>query len=269
MRIGQALTHGGIAPREARRLLAVATGWAEASLLAYPERELAADAQTRFLQWAERRRAGEPLAYLVAEREFYGLALGVSPAVLIPRPETELLVDLALELVSAERDAAVLDLGTGSGAIALAVKRHRPRARVAAVDASGAALEVARGNAARLALEVDFRLGDWFAPFGGARFDLLLANPPYVAEGDPHLVEGGLRYEPRGALLGGADGLDAIREIVAQAPAHLNPGGWLLVEHGFDQAAGARACFARAGFEPVETRCDLSGNPRVTLGRHH
>ena len=140
---------------------------------------------------------------------------------------------------------------------------------MAAVDASGAALEVARGNAARLALEVDFRLGDWFAPLGGERFDLLLDNPPYVAEGDPHLAEGDLRYEPRGALLGGADGLDAIRQIVAQSPAHLNPGGWLLVEHGFDQAEGARACFARAGFERVETRRDLSGNPRVTLGCHH
>ena len=266
---GEALAASGLEAREARLLLAAACGTGEASLIAHAEIELTPQAAARFLAWAKRRRAGEPIAYLLGEREFYGLALSVSPEVLIPRPETELLVDLALERIAAQADCAVLDLGTGSGAIALAVKRHRPRARVTAVDASEAALAVARANAARLGLAVEFRLGRWFAALEGERYELILANPPYVAAGDPHLEQGDLRFEPRSALVGGADGLDAIREIVAQAPAHLPPGGWLLVEHGFDQAERVRACFERAGFEPVEMRRDLSGNPRVTLGSYH
>jgi release factor glutamine methyltransferase len=265
----EALAASGLEAREARVLLAAACGVGEASLIAHPEVQMTAQAETRFLAWATRRRAGEPIAYLLGEREFYGLALGVTPAVLIPRPETELLVDLALERVTVDAEAAVLDLGTGSGAIALAVKRHRPRASVVAVDASAAALAVARANAARLKLEVDFRLGRWFEPLRGERFDLVLANPPYVAADDPHLAEGDLRFEPRSALDGGADGLDAIREIVAQAPAHVRSAGWLLVEHGFDQAEAVSASFERAGFERVEDRRDLSGMPRVTLGRYH
>jgi release factor glutamine methyltransferase len=265
---GEALAASGLEAREARLLLAAACGIGEAGLIARPEIELTADAEARFVDWAARRRAGAPIAYLLGEREFYGLALSVTPAVLIPRPETELLVDLALERIAAQADCAVLDLGTGSGAIALAVKRHRPRARVTAVDASDAALAVARANAARLGLAVEFRLGRWFAALEGERYELIVANPPYVAAGDPHLEQGDLRFEPRGALVGGADGLDAIRAIAAQAPAHLNPGGWLLVEHGFDQAKAVRACFERAGFETVETRRDLSGNPRVTSGRY-
>jgi len=269
MRIGEALAASGLEAREARLLLAAACGVGEANLIARPEIELAQPAEAKFLDWAQRRIAGEPVAYLLGEREFYGLALRVTPAVLIPRPETELLVDLALRLVDAEREAALLDLGTGSGAIAIAVKHHRPRARVTAVDASEPALAVARANAARHRVAVDFRLGRWFAPLAGERFDCVLANPPYVAEGDPHLAQGDLRFEPRGALVGGADGLDAIREIVAQAPAHLNTQGWLLVEHGYDQAPAVRACFERAGFESVESRSDLSGNFRVTLGRYH
>ncbi len=265
---GEALAASGIEAREARILLAAACGVGEASLIAHADAELTAPVAARFFDWAKRRRAGEPIAYLTGECEFYGLALTVAPAVLIPRPETELLVDLALERIPAQAECALLDLGTGSGAIALAVKRYRPRACVTAVDANDAALAVARANAARLELEVEFLLSRWFAALEGRQFELILANPPYVAAGDPHLAQGDLRFEPQSALVSGADGLDAIREIAAQAPAHLHPGGWLLVEHGFDQAEAVRARFEGAGFETVEMRRDLSGHPRVTSGRY-
>jgi len=269
MRVGEALAGAGLEPREARLLLARAGGWSEASLLAHPERDLPRDIETLFAQWVARRRAGEPVAYLLGEREFYGLELGVTPAVLIPRPDTEVLVEQALARIPLNTEVRVLDLGTGSGAIALAVKCHRPRARVVAVDASGEALAVARGNARRLGLEIDFRLGCWCEPLRGERFDVLLSNPPYVAERDPHLGQGDLRFEPRAALLGGVDGLDAIRAIVAQARSCMYRGAWLLLEHGFDQAAAARALFDDAGFGPVESWTDLAGNPRVTGARYH
>ncbi len=249
--------------REARLLLAHATGFSEASVLAHPERELPAEAEARFRDFAARRARGEPIAYILGEKEFYGLPLAVTPAVLIPRPETELLVELAL----GEDFAAALDLGTGSGAIALALKRARPGARVVAVERSAAALEVAHRNARRLGLDLDLRHGLWFAPVAGERFDLVVSNPPYVNEGDPHLSEGDLRFEPAAALLGGPDGLDAIRDIVRAAPAHLAPGGRLLLEHGLGQDAAVRNLLAEAGLEVLASWPDLAGIARVSGGR--
>jgi release factor glutamine methyltransferase len=199
-----------------------------------------------------------PVAYLLGRQEFYGLDLSVNPSVLIPRPETELLVELAL----ARQPGSVLDLGTGSGAIALALKFHLKKTRVVAVDADLSALKTAQRNAAKLNLEVEFRHGRWFAPVAGERFDLVVSNPPYVAEGDPHL--GALRYEPRHALVAGPDGLEAIREIVSQVGAFLRPGGGVLIEHGLGQDAAVRALLAGAGLESVRTWPDLAGIARVT-----
>ena len=248
--------------REARLLLAQATGFSEASVLAHPERSLPPEAEARFLEFAARRARGEPIAYLLGEKEFHGLLLAVNPAVLIPRPETELLVERAL----ARKPASVLDLGTGYGAIALAIKRHLPRARVEAVEASAAALAVAQRNAVKLGLEVEFRHGRWFEPVADARFDLIVSNPPYVAKGDPHLAQGDLRFEPHSALVAGPDGLDALRDIARGAPGHLNPGGWLLVEHGFGQDKAVRGLLQRAGLEDLATWPDLSGIARVSGG---
>ena len=189
-------------------MLAEVAGFSQASLAASPEQEIPFEVENAFFEFIEKRKAGIPVAYLLGRKEFYGLDLAVNPSVLIPRPETELLVDLALE----RRPQSVLDLGTGSGAVALAIKHERKKSRVVAVETDLAALLTAQRNAARFNLEVDFRHGRWFEPVAGERFDLVLANPPYVAEGDPHLAD--LRYEPRGALVSGVDGLDAIREIV-------------------------------------------------------
>jgi release factor glutamine methyltransferase len=249
--------------REARLLLARATGFSEASVLAHPERELPAEAEAAFVEFAARRARGEPIAYILGEKEFYGLPLAVNPAVLIPRPETELLVERGLAL----RPASVLDLGTGSGAVALAIKRHLASARVVAVERSAAALAVAQRNALRLGLEVDFRHGPWFVPVAGERYDLIVSNPPYVAAGDLHLLQGDLRFEPRSALVPGADGLEAIREIVAGASAHLNPGGWLLLEHGMGQDVEVRRLLGARGLEGLECWPDLAGIARVSGGR--
>jgi release factor glutamine methyltransferase len=257
------LAAAGIDPREARLLLAAACGVSTANVVAHPERELAPQEAERFADHAARRRAGEPIAYILGRREFYGLTLAVSPAVLIPRPETELLVDQALRL----QPNAVLDLGTGCGAVALAIKRARPAARIVAVDASPAALEVARRNAAMLGLEVEFREGLWFEPVAGERFDLVVANPPYVAQGDPHLGEGDLRFEPAQALVSGPDGLEAIRCIGAHAAAHLLPRGWLLLEHGLGQEVAVKHLLAAHGFESLTTWLDLAGIARATGGR--
>jgi release factor glutamine methyltransferase len=249
-------------PREARLLLAQATGFSEASVLAHPERELPAAAAAKFREYAARRARGEPIAYILGMKEFYGLMLAVNPAVLIPRPETELLVELA----RARHPASVLDLGTGSGAIALAIKRNLPAARVIAVERGAAALAVAQRNALKLGLEVELRHGPWFEPVAGERFDLVVSNPPYVAEGDPHLDAGDLRFEPRSALVAGADGLESIRTIVQEAPAHLNPGGRLLLEHGLGQDAAIRALLQQAGLEDVRSWPDLAGIARVSGG---
>lgn len=261
MTVAEALRQAAIDWREARLLLAAASGASEASVAAHPERVLPADVQARFRGFLERRRGGEPVAYIIGRKEFYGLELIVDGDVLVPRPETELLVDLALE----RQFSSVVDLGTGSGAIALAIKKQRPRARVIAVDASAEALVVARRNADRHGLEIDFRHGRWLEPLAGERVDLILANPPYVTQDDPHL--GNLRHEPLIALVSGADGLDAIREIVREAPRHLCPGGWLLIEHGMGQEAAVCALLAQAGLEEVDSCPDLARIPRVAGGK--
>jgi release factor glutamine methyltransferase len=246
----------GLDAREARLLLAQATGFSEAAVLAFPERSLSPEAEQRFMDFAARRRDGEPVAYILGRKEFYGLPLAVNPAVLIPRPETELLIELALE----HDFSNLLDLGTGSGAIALAIKKHRPAARVVAVEASAAALEVAKRNGVALGLEVEWHHGRWFSGLD-ERFDLIVSNPPYVAAGDPHLSA--LRHEPSSALVSGADGLDAIREIVAAAPTHLAKDGWLFLEHGIGQDAAVRRLLEQAGLEGAQTWPDLAGIPRV------
>jgi len=258
--VGEALR--ALDAREARLLLAQATGFSEASVLAHPERSLPPEAEARFLEFAARRARGEPIAYIVGEKEFYGLPLAVNPAVLIPRPETELLVELAL----ARNPASVLDLGTGSGAIALAIKRHRPQARVVGVEASVAALAVATRNAVKLGLDVELRHGLWFEPVAAEQFDLVVSNPPYVARGDAHLAQGDLRFEPQSALVAGADGLDALRDIARGAPGHLNPGGWLLVEHGLGQETAVKGLLRQAGLEDLSTWSDLAGIARVSGG---
>ena len=265
--IREALAASRLPATEARLLLERATGWPRVALIASPERELTEPAAREFAALSERRQAGVPVAHLLGEREFYGLPLAVGPAVLIPRPETELLVELALERLALGTRARVLDLGTGSGAVALAIKRERPDAEVCAVDASPAALEVARSNARRFALAVEFVEGRWFERLGSRRFEIIVGNPPYVAQGDPHLSSGDLRFEPREALVAGVDGLDAIREIAKSAPAHLEAGGWICLEHGAGQDAEVRGIFAQAGLADVRSRPDLAGIARVTAGR--
>lgn len=262
--IAEALRIAGIDPGEARTLLRTVLRASDAHLAAYPEQELTASQQAGYLAWVERRRAGEPVAYLIGEREFYSLAFKVTPAVLIPRPETELLVEATLERVPAHASCRVLDLATGSGCIAVAIARHRSRARVTATDISRDALELARENAARHGVNVEIVESDWFSALSGRRFDLIVSNPPYVAEGDPHLAAGDLRFEPQQALVAGADGLACIRAIVAQARAHLEPGGALLFEHGYDQAGHCRSLLARAGYKKEFSRCDLAGIERVS-----
>lgn len=270
MNVGDALGAAEIDRREARQLLAAATDIAEGRLAAHPERELDASSRARFEAWAARRKLGEPIAYLTGWREFYGLTLAVTPAVLIPRHESELLVERALERLAVQATQGpwrVLDLGTGGGALALAIKYERSSARVLAVDASRSALEVARGNARRLGLDIDWREGHWFAAVPGERFEVIVSNPPYVALGDPHLVQGDLRFEPAAALIGGGDGLAAIRDIVRDAPAHLSPGGWLFLEHGCDQADAVGDLLRDADFEEITAWPDLAGHLRVSGGR--
>ena len=217
---------------------------------------------------ATRRQQGEPLAYLVGHKEFYGLELQVDPRVLVPRPDTETLVDWALDVLQSppgdKQARAVLDLGTGSGAIALALKATRPDLTVAAVDYSDDALTVARANASRLGLRVDFQQGAWLTGLQG-QFDAIISNPPYIAAQDEHL--NALTFEPLQALASGADGLDDLRQIIQQAPPHLHPGGWLLLEHGYDQAKAVRELLRAGGYSEVQSRCDLSGTERCSGGR--
>lgn len=213
-----------------------------------------------------RRLAGEPIAYLVGAREFYGRPFEVSPAVLIPRPDTELLVELALAHAPPGQAVEVLDLGTGSGCIAVTLALERPLARVTALDRSPAALAVARRNAARLDAHVEFLSSDWFAALGGRRFDLIVSNPPYIAAGDPHLSRGDIRFEPLAALAAGGDGLDDLRRLTATAGAHLKPGGALLLEHGYDQADAVQALLRASGFPRPRSWTDLSGIRRVSGG---
>jgi release factor glutamine methyltransferase len=227
------------------------------------------DVQTAYADLLERRARGEPVAYITGSRGFWSLELEVTPATLIPRPETELLVELALQRLPRDSACAVADLGTGSGAIALALASERPHCRVTATDASEAALEVARRNAARLGIgNVVFAQGDWMAPLGDDRFGLIVSNPPYIEAGDAHLARGDLRFEPPTALASGNDGLDDIRRIVASAREHLLPGGWLLFEHGWNQGDAARALLDQAGYTDVFTAQDLEQRDRVSGARN-
>ena len=230
-------------------------------LLAHDTDTLAPSEQARFAALCQRRAAGEPVAYLRGMKEFYGLTLQVDARVLDPRPDTETLVDWALQLLAPLPAPRVLDLGTGSGAIALALQHQRPDAQVSAVDASTDALAVAQANAARLGLAVQFARGNWLRGVAG-QFDVIASNPPYIAAADPHLAA--LRHEPLQALASGADGLDDIRSIVAQAPSHLLPGGWLLLEHGWEQAEAVQALLRSAGFAEVQSRKDLAGIARCS-----
>ena len=237
-------------------------------LFAHADDAVTATEAAAFRALVERRAQGEPVAYLTGTQGFWSLELAVTPATLIPRPETERLVELALERLPAGVAVRVADLGTGSGAIALAIARERPQAQVIATDASAAALEVARANAERNRVRnVQFRQGDWLAPLAGERFDLIASNPPYIADGDPHLSAGDLRFEPPTALSSGADGLDAIRVIVRDARAMLQPGGWLLLEHGWDQGDAVRALLQGGGYGDVATEQDLEARDRISLGR--
>lgn len=250
---------------EAEVLLAHVLGATRSHLYTWPEQQLSETQVEDYRRLIERRAAGEPVAYLTGRQEFWSLELEVDAATLIPRPETEHLVELALQRVAA-RDT-VLDLGTGTGAVALAIAHERPEARVTAVDASAAALAVAHRNAARLKLDLELLEGDWYAPVRERRFHVIVSNPPYIGEAEPELSQGDCRFEPRSALVADGHGLADLRLIAAGAPKHLYPGGWLLVEHGYRQGAAVRELFRRAGFVDVASERDLAGHERVTLGR--
>ena len=261
--VGELLAAAALPRAEARLLLADALGATVESLVAHPERAVEDAAAARFSILARRRAQGEPVAYLLGAKEFYGRRFAVSPAVLVPRPETELLVQVALDRLRGKAAPRLLDLGTGSGCIAVTLALECPSAAVVAVDRSADALAVARANARRLGATIEFALGDWYAAVGG-RFDLIVANPPYVAAADPHLAD--LRHEPPHALAAGADGLADLRRIVEGAPTRLNSGGSLAVEHGYDQGASVRELFAQAGFGGIRTHRDLAGIERACVG---
>lgn len=254
---------------EARALLRVVLQQPDAWLLAHDDELLTAEQAQQYVALVVRRVAGEPMAYITGRREFHGREFAVTPAVLIPRPETELLVELALQRLPADAPCRVLDLGTGSGCIGITIAADRPQAQVTLVDASEAALEIARANAAQWApANTTLLHSDWYSAVAAERYDLILANPPYVAEGDAHLQQGDLRFEPRSALAAGVDGLSDLQRIIAQAPQHLRAGGWLLLEHGFDQAVACAWLLEAAGFQDAFNAPDLAGVPRVSGGRH-
>ena len=267
--VSSALSVSGLVPFEAKLLLAHVLGRDRTWLAAHADDAVNAEQAKTFDALARRRRDGEPVAYLIGRREFYGLDLEITPDVLIPRPETELLVELAVARLPADRETRVLDLGTGSGAVALAIAAARRKARIVGTDVSTLALALAKRNAARLGIgNVSFVESDWFDALPHERFDLIAGNPPYVAAGDPHLMEGDLRHEPQQALTSGDNGLNAIRAIVATAPAHLEHGGWLLLEHGHDQAIAVGELFRHADFADVGAARDLAGILRVSYGRN-
>ncbi len=249
---------------DARLLMQHLLGITHAQFLADPDRRLSGEELEAFLSLILRRERGEPVAYLVGEKDFYSRSFRVTPDVLIPRPDTELIVTLALKRLKTLAWPRVLDLGTGSGAIAVTIACEHPEAAVLAVDVSSEALAVARGNADRLGGRVSFLQSDWFAALGDEQFDLVVANPPYVAARDPHLLQDGLPFEPDLALTDGGDGLSCIRRIVGDAPRHLLPGGWLLIEHGYDQAAAVRALLGDGPYAEIATWQDLSGVDRVS-----
>ncbi len=265
----QAAHASGVDKLDAHLLMAFCTGRSRTWLIAHDDFALPADQQTQFTVLAARRAAGEPLAYLLGEKEFHGLSLKVNAHVLVPRPDTEVLVEWALEVLRTELSAhtapRVIDLGCGSGAIALALKHACPRAEVTALDASPEALNVARRNAATLNLDIRFLNSHWWQALAGERFDLAVSNPPYIAAHDRHLVA--LRHEPAMALTSGPDGLDALREIVVGAGAHLSENSLLLLEHGHDQAAAVQALLGQSGHRELQSRHDLAGHLRCTGGR--
>lgn len=262
----------GLDPREAHLeaqiLLCHAIQQPRSWLVSHDRDPLSPEQAAAFDALLQHRLRGEPVAYILGEREFYSLNFKVSPAVLIPRPETELLVELTLERIPVGHPCRVLDLGTGSGAVAISLALHRPRADVTAVDQSAAALAVAEENARQLGAR-NLRLlpSNWYSALAGEIFDLIVANPPYIAAADPHLAQGDVRFEPAAALASGKDGLDDIRTIVQGAAAHLKPGGWLLFEHGYDQAAACRKLLVEAGFAQVASAADLAGIERVSYGQ--
>lgn len=268
--VAEALRACPLPATESRLLMQHVLQASHAFIASHGELALEADQLARFREISARRAAGEPVAYLLGTREFYSLPFRVSPAVLIPRAETELLVDLVIGKLSPESRARVLDLGTGSGCIAVALKKHLPAARITAVDVSQAALDLARENARQLPAEaaaIEFILSDWFQALSRRKFDLIVANPPYVASNDPHLRAGDPRFEPRNALDGGHDGLRFIREIAEQARQYLAPAGWLMFEHGYHQAEACRELLQKHGYADVFTRGDLAGIPRASGGR--
>lgn len=252
---------------DAELLLAAALGKPRSYLRTWPEHEPGAEQLTAFAALLERRRAGEPVAYILGHQGFWSLDLEVAPHTLIPRPDTELLVETALALLSATPLKA-LDLGTGTGAIALALASERGGWKVTGVDRIAEAVALAERNRQRLKLgNAEFRLSSWFDALAGERFGLIVSNPPYIAASDRHLGEGDVRFEPISALVAGADGLDDIRRIIDQAPQHLEAGGWLLLEHGYDQAEAVRGLLRAAGFAAVDSRRDLGGHERISLGQ--
>ncbi|MFZ4964659.1 MULTISPECIES: peptide chain release factor N(5)-glutamine methyltransferase [Pseudomonas] len=252
---------------DAELLLAAALGKSRSYLHTWPEKIVSSEAALAFSGFLQRRRGGEPVAYILGQQGFWKLDLEVAPHTLIPRPDTELLVEAALELLPAT-PATVLDLGTGSGAIALALASERPAWRVTAVDRVLEAVALAERNRQRLGLDNATVLSShWFSALEGQRFQLIISNPPYIAAADPHLGQGDVRFEPASALVAGADGLDDLRLIIAQAPAHLEAGGWLMLEHGYDQAEAVRELLSAQGFGEVHSRTDLGGHQRISLGR--
>ncbi|WP_028103305.1 peptide chain release factor N(5)-glutamine methyltransferase [Pseudoduganella violaceinigra] len=252
-------------PVDQRILVCHALGISRTALITQSDRALSADEAARIAQLLQRRHDGEPVAYIIGQREFFGLDFETTPAVLIPRPDTELLVELAL--VRLPPRGKVLDMGTGSGAIAVAIAHSRPDASVTALDVSREALSVAGRNAQRNNAKVRFLHSDWYGAVDGEQFDLIVSNPPYIADGDRHLSEGDLRFEPSAALTDFADGLSALRTIIAGAPAKLAPGSWLLMEHGYDQSAAVRGLLSSAGYTAVQSWQDLAGIERVSGGR--
>lgn len=254
---------------EAQLLLQYVLNVNRAWLISHENDALQPNIHALFEALLKRRLSGEPIAYVIGSREFYGLDLMVTVDTLIPRPDTETLVEAALGEISLHDEYSVLDLGTGSGAIALAIAKNRPQANVIAVDASFGALEIARQNSANLQIpNVQFLLSDWFAALSHEKFDVIVSNPPYIEQNDAHLTQGDLRFEPVSALASGADGLDDIRRIVAESLIHLKPQGWLMLEHGYNQAEQVQNLMAQTGLVGVQTLKDLGGNNRVTIGRN-
>ena len=253
---------------DAEILLALTLQKPRTWLYTWPEHIPSLPEQHMYLDLLRRRQSGEPVAYLTHRREFFGLELKINHHVLVPRPETETLVQCVLDVLADNSAARIADLGTGSGAVALALASQKTQARIVATDASSDALALARENAERLGIDnVTFMAGDWLVPLSGLTFDLIASNPPYIAEDDPHLSRDGVRFEPKPALVSGKDGLDAIRQLVTESPACLETGGWLMIEHGFDQGEAVRGLFTEVGFIDVVTHRDLGGNERVTIGK--